>query len=133
MLNKAILIGNMGADIEVKPLTEGKMGKLRLATSKKVKGEDRTQWHNVIIWDEKKVDYLASYAKTGTKIYVEGEIETRQYEQDGQKKWITEIVVGRFDSKVQILAGGRSPEEAGMADRPVANAHDPDMHDEIPF
>ena len=134
-VNKAILVGNMGADIEAKPMSNGgMMGKFGFATSKKVKGEDKTTWHNVVVWDDKKVEYLQKYAKTGTKLYIEGEIETRSYEQDGTKKYITEIVVGRFDSRIQILGNGRGNDEVVKPAGPGADAKPSyGIDDEVPF
>ena len=132
-VNKAILVGNMGADIEVRTTQSGiKVGNVRIATSKKVKDQDRTQWHNVILWDDRKIDYLERFSKTGTKVYIEGEIETRKYtDKAGVEKYITEIVVGKFDSKVLILANGRGNDEVKQpsAAEPQAEGFD----DEVPF
>lgn len=133
-VNKAILVGNMGGDIEVRTTQSGiKVGNMRIATSKKVKDQDRTQWHNVILWDDRKIDYLERFSKTGTKVYIEGEIETRKYtDKNGVEKYITEIVVGKFDSKVLILANGRSNDEVkqpSAAAEPQAEGFD----DEVPF
>ena len=133
-INKAILVGNMGADIEVRSTQSGtKVGNLRIATSKKIKDQDRTQWHNVIIWDERKIDYLERFSKTGTKVYVEGEIETRKYtDKAGVEKYITEIVLGKFDSKVLILANGReeAKQPSAGSDAPPAEEG---FTDEVPF
>lgn len=135
-INKAILVGNMGAEIEVRTTQSGtKVGSLRIATSKKIKDQDRTQWHNVVIWDERKIDYLERFSKTGTKVYIEGEIETRKYtDKNDVEKYITEIILGKFDSKCLILANGRDeakPSSGGGRDdqAPPAEGFD----DEVPF
>lgn len=128
-INKAILVGNMGKDIEVRTTQSGtKVGKFSLATSKKIKDQERTQWHNVIVWDERKIDYLERFSKTGTRLYVEGEIETRKYEKDGRDNYITEIVLGKFDSKVLIVSNGREE-----AKQPSEAAPEPELNDEVPF
>lgn len=134
MYNKAILVGNMGSECKVTETSGGKVGKFSLATNKKVKGEDRTTWHNIVIWDDVKIDYLTKYAGTGAKILVEGEISNRSYEQDGVKKWMSEVIVGRFDSKVQILDSRNSDgSNGGDSDHEAARPVSADLDDSVPF
>jgi single-strand DNA-binding protein len=112
-LNKVTLIGNLGADPEVRTTTNGsRVATLSVATSRQWKGADgqrqeKTQWHRVICWNNKTGQQLADvaerYAKKGDKVYVEGEIEYRQYQdKEGQTKYITEITCREL-----ILLGGR--------------------------
>lgn len=96
-VNKAILIGNLGSDPEVKNTTSGKtVASFSLATSERFKdktGETKsvTDWHNVILWGNL-AEIAGKYLKKGSKIYLEGRIKTRSWEKDGVKKYITEIV-----------------------------------------
>lgn len=138
-INKAILVGNMGRDIEVRKTQGGaSVGNFSLATSKKVKGEERTVWHNIVVWDERKIEYIKTYCKTGTKLYVEGEISNRKWtDKEGNDRWTSEIVVGSFESRVEIMTNGRSEDDApakaegeSQAQKEPAAA---DMDDEVPF
>ncbi len=136
MINKAIVIGNMGKDIETRTLQgdKGKVGRFSVATSKKIKGEPRTTWHNIVMWDDKKIEYIEKYAGKGCLVYVEGEIENRQYEKDGETKYISEIVVGRFDGRVQILKGKDNVESSSNdSGSDQGSAGTPDIDDEIPW
>lgn len=96
-VNKVILVGNLGADPDVRHTSTGKaVAELRLATSQKVGGEDVTEWHRIILW-EKSAEVAGQYLKKGSKIYVEGRIQTRTYDdKDGVKRYITEIVASTF-------------------------------------
>ncbi len=118
-LNKVILIGNLGADPEVRSTSNGgRVATLSLATSRQWKGADgqrqeNTQWHRVICWNNKVGQQLADiaerYCKKGEKLYIEGEIEYRSWEdKDGQKKYTTEIRCREL-----ILLGGRGGDEGG--------------------
>jgi single-strand DNA-binding protein len=110
-LNKVTLIGNLGADPEVRTTANGgKVATLSLATSRKWKkdgaDQEKTEWHRVILWDNAKgaklADLAESYMKKGDKVYIEGQIEYRSYEKDGQTRYITEIV-----AREVILLGGK--------------------------
>jgi single-strand DNA-binding protein len=97
-INKAILIGNLGSDPEVKSTTPGKtVASFSLATSERYKdrttGEAKsiTDWHNVVLWGSL-ANIAGKYLKKGSKIYLEGRIKSRSYESNGVKKYITEIV-----------------------------------------
>ena len=97
MINKAILIGNVGQEPETAVLSTGKkVSKLSLATSMKFrKGDEivnQTIWHNIIAWGGL-ADVVEAYVKKGSKVYIEGHITYRNYEADGVKKYITEIIV----------------------------------------
>ncbi|MEM7680251.1 MAG: single-stranded DNA-binding protein, partial [Pseudomonadota bacterium] len=99
-VNKVILVGNLGADPEVRTMQSGdKMVQLSLATSESWKdkstGErrEKTEWHRVVIFNKGLVGVAENYLRKGSKIYIEGQLETRSWEQDGQKKYTTEIVL----------------------------------------
>jgi single-strand DNA-binding protein len=109
-LNKVTLIGNLGADPEVRTVANGgKVATISLATSRKWKkdgeNQEKTEWHRVVLWDNAKgaklADLAESYMKKGDKVYIEGSIEYRQWEKDGVTKYTTEIV-----GREVILLGG---------------------------
>lgn|SRR5512139_1981717 len=102
-VNKVILIGNLGADPEVRATGSGTaVCELRLATSMKVKDEDKTEWHRVVVW-EKAAENAGKYLSKGSKVYVEGRLQTRSYEdKEGNTRYTTEIVANQLtflDSK----------------------------------
>ncbi|PHQ71782.1 MAG: single-stranded DNA-binding protein [Sneathiella sp.] len=114
-VNKVILVGNLGADPEVRYMQNGKpVCNLRIATSESWKdresGErrERTEWHRVVIFNEGLCKIVEQYVKKGSKVYLEGQLQTRQYEQDGVTKYSTEIVLQGFNSALTMLdsAGG---------------------------
>lgn len=102
-VNKVILIGNMGADPEVNTTSSGvAVCNISLATSSMYKDEEKTEWHRVTLWD-KTAENVAKYMKKGSKLYVEGRLQTRQYEdKEGNTRYTTEVVAERvafLDSK----------------------------------
>ena len=110
-VNKVILVGNLGADPEVRRLNSGDaVVNMRIATSEtwrdKASGErrERTEWHNVVIFNEQLGKVAEQYLKKGAKVYVEGQLQTRSWEdQSGQKRYTTEIVLQRFRGELQML------------------------------
>lgn len=110
-VNKAILLGKLGKDPELKTTTTGKkVCNFSIATSKKVNGEEKTTWHNIVTWN-KTADLCAGYLKKGSQAYVEGEIQTRSYDDNqGNKKYVTEIVA----YSVQFIGGSKHTADSGM-------------------
>lgn len=112
-VNKVILIGNLGADPEVRSFQNGgKVANLRIATSEtwrdKSSGErrERTEWHNVAIYSEPLVRVAEQYLKKGSKIYVEGSLETRKWQdQSGADRYTTEVALRPFRSELTMLDG----------------------------
>ncbi len=110
-INKVILIGNLGADPEARSLSSGDpVVNLRLATNEtwtdRASGErrERTEWHRVVIFDEKLCEVATKYLHKGSKIYVEGQIRTNKWtDQSGNDRYTTEIVLRRFNSTLQML------------------------------
>jgi len=96
-VNKAILVGNLGADPEVKHLDSGTVvARLRIATGESYRDRDgnkqeRTEWHNVVLW-RKLAEVAEKYLNKGDQVYIEGRLQTRSYEKDGVTKYFTEIV-----------------------------------------
>jgi single-strand DNA-binding protein len=120
-VNKVILIGNLGKDPEIRTLNSGdRVCNLRIATSEnwrdKATGErrEKTEWHQVVIFNENIVKVAENYLKKGSTVYVEGALQTRKYEQNGVEKYTTEIVLQRFRGELTML-GGRGG-EAGEGD-----------------
>ena len=108
-VNKVILIGNLGKDPEVKYTPQGTpVAKLALATNERYKDkegqwQDRTEWHNVVLW-QRLAEIAGEYLKKGSKVYIEGRLQTRSWEdkQTNQKKYMTEVVANDL-----VLLGGR--------------------------
>jgi single-strand DNA-binding protein len=112
-VNKVILVGNLGRDPEVRSTQDGaKVANLSLATSESWKdknsGERRehTEWHRVAIFNERLVDVAEKYLKKGSKIYIEGQLQTRKWtDQSGAERYTTEIVLNRFRGELTMLDG----------------------------
>ena len=158
-VNKVILIGNLGRDPETRSTQDGtKIVHLNLATSENWKdrnsGErrERTEWHRVVIFDEKLAEVAEKYLRKGSKVYLEGQLQTRKWtDQSGQEKYTTEVVLGRFRSQLTMLDGrgegapagggyggepadsGYSSPSSGGGGRAPAPAGGGDLDDEIPF
>lgn len=123
-VNKVILVGNLGADPEVRRTQDGRpVVNLRMATSEswrdKNSGErrERTEWHRVVIFSEGLCRIAEQYLKKGSKIYLEGQLQTRKWEdQSGQERYTTEVVLQGFNSTLTML-DGRGGEESGGGGR----------------
>ncbi len=155
-VNKVILIGNLGADPEIKRTQDGRpIANLRVATSEswrdKNTGErkEKTEWHRVVIFSEGLCRVAEQYLKKGSKVYIEGQLQTRKWtDQSGVEKYSTEVVLQGFNSTLTMLDGrgggagsessagdfGSSGPSAGGSRRPVAaGSRTNDMDDDIPF
>ena len=116
-VNKVILVGNLGKDPEIRNTQAGaKIVNFTLATSEtwndKASGErkERTEWHRVVIFNERLGDVAERYLRKGNKVYVEGSLQTRKWtDQSGQEKYTTEVVIDRFRGDLTLL-GGRNEE-----------------------
>jgi single-strand DNA-binding protein len=155
-VNKVILVGNLGDDPEVRSLNNGgEVVNLRVATSENWKDRDgnrqeRTEWHRVVIFNENLGRVAKSYLKKGSKVYLEGQLQTRKWtDQSGQDKYSTEVVLQRFRGELVLLDsrggggggdfgdsfGGSSSNDFGggqRQQRPVP-AFDGDLDDDVPF
>lgn len=129
-VNKAILIGNLGRDPEVRHTQSGKMVvNMSVATTEKWKDGEKTEWHRIVIWDEHCGKFAESYLKKGDTVYIEGTIETRKWDdQDGNAKYTTEIVVPRFKGVLQSI---RSANNGNDAKKPSGEPSN-ELNDEIP-
>src|SRR5918997_6324996 len=111
-VNKVILIGNLGRDPEIRTLNSGdRVANLRIATSEqwrdKASGErkEKTEWHQVVIFNENLVKVAENYLRKGSTVYIEGSLQTRKYEQNGVEKYSTEIVLQKFRGELTMLGG----------------------------
>ena len=134
-LNKVLLIGRLGADPEIKQMSNGKsLATLSLATSQswkdKATGEkkEKTEWHRIVVFNEGLVNVVQQYLKKGAQIYVEGQITTRKWkdEQSGQDKYSTEIVIQGYNSSLTMLGGGNTGGGGIQNDNSQAVANNPD-------
>jgi single-strand DNA-binding protein len=144
-VNKAILVGHLGKDPEIGTTRAGgKVAQFSLATSKhwrdKASGErkERTEWHQIVVFNEGLVTVAEKFLKKGAKVYIEGEIATRKWTgQDGADKYRTEIVLAAFGGQIVMLdRAERAPAPDENAYGPAAEGAGPanaDMDDEIPF
>ena len=158
-VNKVILVGNLGADPEARSLNSGgEVVNMRIATSENWKDRDgnrqeRTEWHQVVIFNENLGRVAKSYLRKGSKVYLEGQIQTRKWtDQAGNDKYTTEVVLQRFRGELVLLdsregsGGGRGAfnEDFGGDDfgggapskpqsRPQPAAFDTDLDDDVPF
>src|SRR6476660_3715508 len=122
-VNKVILIGNLGADPEVRHTQDGRpIVNLRVATSEnwrdKQTGErrEKTEWHRVVIFNENLAKIAEQYLKKGSKVYIEGSLQTRKWEdQQGQERYTTEVLLQSFNGQLTMLDGKR--DGASEADR----------------
>ncbi|HUN48477.1 MAG TPA: single-stranded DNA-binding protein [Stellaceae bacterium] len=114
-VNKVILVGNLGRDPEIRTTQDGtKVANLSLATSEtwrdKNSGErkERTEWHRVVVFNDRLVDVIEKYVRKGSKLYLEGALQTRKWtDKEGQERYSTEVVLQRFRGELTMLDGGR--------------------------
>jgi single-strand DNA-binding protein len=154
-VNKVILIGNLGADPEIRSLNSGdRVANLRIATSEtwrdRSSGErkEKTEWHRVVVFNENIVKVCENYLRKGAKVYVEGAIQTRKWtDQSGQEKYSTEIVLQKFRGELTMLDGrGDAERDEGGYSGGFSSSSGPrqaasgpreefshDLDDEIPF
>jgi single-strand DNA-binding protein len=159
-VNKVILIGNLGADPEIKRTQDGRpIANLRIATSEtwrdRTSGErkEKTEWHRVVIFNEGLCKVVEQYLKKGSKVYIEGQLQTRKWtDQSGVEKYSTEVVLQNFNSTLTMLDGrnsggggnfgyddsgsdfGSGSPSGGAQHRAApAGSHRSDMDDDIPF
>ena len=163
-VNKVILVGNLGADPEARSLNNGgEVVNIRVATSEQWKDRDgnrqeRTEWHNVVIFNENLGKVAKNYLRKGSKVYLEGQLQTRKWtDQNGNDKYTTEVVLQRFRGELVLLdsreggsggsfaggSGGSYGDDFGggsgfgggskTQQRPQPAAFDNDLDDDVPF
>jgi len=147
-VNKVILVGNLGRDPEARSLNDGsQVVNLSVATSEswkdKATGErrERTEWHRVVIFNENLGKIAQNYLKKGSKVYIEGQLQTRKWtDQDGKDKYSTEVVLQRYRGELTMLdsrpeGGGSFSDDsaAPVEDKSAGSSGGGDFDDEIPF
>ena len=163
-VNKVILVGNLGRDPEVRSMQDGRsMVNMSVATSDtwrdRQSGErkERTEWHRVVIFNEKLAEVAQKFVRKGSKVYVEGQLSTRKWtDQSGQERYTTEVVIPRFGGALTMLdgrsggegggPGGGGPDDdfggGGMSGggggssgggRPASRGSKAELDDDIPF
>ncbi len=140
-VNKVILVGNLGRDPEVRNTQSGsKIVNLSLATSEtwkdKNSGErrERTEWHRVVIFNEKLGEIAEKYLHKGSKVYLEGQLQTRKWtDQSGTEKYSTEIVLQNFRGTIVMLGDKGDGQQTERAEPEPAKAGGNDLDDEISF
>ena len=124
-VNKVILLGNLGRDPEIRSMQSGsKMSSFSLATSKRWKDratqeqKEKTSWHNIVVFGDGLVDIVEKYVKKGSKIYIEGELQTRKWQdQDGNDKYTTEVILQGFNSNLTLLDSRNSNNQSNNQDQ----------------
>ncbi len=165
-VNKVILVGNLGRDPEVRSMQDGRsMVNMSVATSDtwrdRQSGErkERTEWHRVVIFNEKLAEVAQKFVRKGSKVYVEGQLATRKWtDQSGQERYTTEVVIPRFGGALTMLDGrngegggggmGGGPDDdfgggggmggggaggSGGGSRPASRGGRAELDDDIPF
>ncbi|MBQ3117496.1 MAG: single-stranded DNA-binding protein [Alphaproteobacteria bacterium] len=151
-MNKVILVGNLGRDPEIRHTNSGqKIANLSVATSdtwkdKSGERQERTEWHRVVVFNSNLADFAERFLRKGSKVYVEGALQTRKFtDQSGQDKFTTEVVLGAFRGELIILdnrnsesgsssLGSSSDSNGGGWDTtPLSGGSSESFDDEIPF
>lgn len=149
-LNKVTLIGNLGADPEIRRLNSGdQMANFRIATTDSWRdrntGEPKqhTEWHNIVIYNENLVKIVEQYLKKGSGVYVEGKLQNRKWQdQNGNDRYTTEVVLSKFDGRVIILNSNKtennaddnsSSTDANGIGRNYAAQKGKEVEDDVPF
>ena len=147
-VNKVILLGNVGKDPEIKATQNGsKLASFSIATSKRWKDKqtqeykDKTEWHKVVIFGEGLVDIVEKYVKKGSKIYIEGELQTRKWsDQQGNDRYTTEVILQGYNSTLTLLDNRgntnqsieNKSEDISVEDNSEKSS-DSNIDDDIPF
>lgn len=142
------MVGSLGADPDIRQMQNGDaVANLSIATSEswkdKSSGErrEKTEWHKVVVFNQGLINVCQNYLRKGSKVYIEGQLETRSWEQDGQKKYTTEVVLRPYRSELAMLDGKPSGGDAPYSEKQdqfesnggsSRKAYD-DFEDEIPF
>lgn len=140
-VNKVILIGNVGKDPEVRAMQNGgKVVNLSLATSETWRDkntqerQEKTEWHRIVIFNDKLGEVVEKYVQKGTKLYVEGALQTRKWTDNaGVEKYSTEIVLQKFRGEINILNAGKQAATVGEEGAPAPGGRADGIDDGIPF
>lgn len=140
-LNKVTLIGNVGKDPEIRNTSEGKeIANFTLATSDnwkdKISGDkkERTEWHRIVVFNEGLVGVVKNYVKKGAKLYIEGNLQTRKWQDNsGVDKYTTEVILQNYSANLIILDSKNLAETSSYSNNGSNNFDHSEIDDEIPF
>ena len=150
-VNKVILIGNVGKKPEIRATQNGsKLATFSIATGKRWKDKetqeykDKTEWHNIVVFGDGLVNVVENYVNKGSKLYLEGELQTDEYEKDGIKRYSTKIKVGGYNSTLTMLdnksatsennqISQESDEKSNLTNTESTKDSSSDLDDDIPF
>ena len=149
-VNKVILLGNLGRDPEIRSMQSGsKMASFSIATSKRWKDrntqeqKEKTSWHNIVVFGDGLVNIVENYVKKGSKIYVEGELQTRKWQdQEGNDKYTTEVILQGYNCNLTLLDSRNNTnqssevtQESSIADEKTESqtSDSEDPEEDIPF
>jgi len=142
-VNKVILVGNLGTDPQINNLPSGqKVANLRIATSEiwtdraSAEKRERTEWHSVSIFDPSTVEYVSQYLKKGDRVYIEGKVQTRKWQdQSGADRYSTEVVVNSIGGQLVGLSSKGSNHPTAALDEPPNRPNDFSSHEfgDVPF
>ena len=150
-VNKVILIGNVGKKPEIRATQNGsKLATFSIATGKRWKDKetqeykDKTEWHNIVVFGDGLVNVVENYVNKGSKLYLEGELQTDEYEKDGIKRYSTKIKVGGYNSTLTMLdnksatsennqISQESDEKSNLVNTESTKDSSSDLDDDIPF
>lgn len=145
-INKVILVGNLGKDPEIRHSSDGaKIASFSIATSEvwkdRTTGErkDRTEWHRIVVFNEKLADIIERYVKKGSKVYLEGQLQTRKWtDNSGQEKYVTEVVLSKYKGELTLLDAKASSTDSFSSPIASEKSHElesvlADLDDDIPF
>jgi|GEM_PF-293162 len=131
MINKAIIIGHVGGDPDIRSLPDGgRVANFTLATSERWNDKDgnkqeRTEWHRITIWNEGLVKVVESYVKKGSKLYVEGQLQTRKWQdKDGVDRYTTEIVLKPYRGEIKLLDSKQDTQDNQSGNSTSGNNYD---------
>ena len=146
-VNKVILLGNVGKKPEIRATQSGsKLASFSLATGKRWKDKetqeykDKTEWHNIVVFGDGLVNVVENYVNKGSKLYIEGELQTDEWEKDGIKRYSTKIKVGGYNSTLTMLDNKGSTSEINQSSQDNDNKlidnkteSSSNLEDDIPF
>lgn len=140
-VNKVILVGRLGKDPEMRTTQAGKtIGTFSMATSQRWKDKsgdwkERTEWHNIVVFNQGLAGIVSAHLSKGSQCYVEGELRTRKWQdKNGADRWSTEVVLDGFSSKLELLDGYKKADGSKPSGNDGGSSNDDDFDDDdIPF
>lgn len=139
-VNKVIILGTLGGDPQITSFPSGdRIAALAVATNERWTSKDgekkeKTEWHKVVIRNDSLVKVAENYLSKGSKVYIEGQLQTREWtDKDGSKRYTTEIVIGKFKGELTLLSEGKQREARAESQQAVKRSFADDLEDDIPF